>query len=207
MVRQAQTVASSAPAERVGDLTRQRILAVARELFSRRGFSQTTMKQIADRLDMSDPALYYHFHSKRHILSELMVEPELADPGAIPATREGVANFMLAAFYAYAASTDLVRTILRQQLAGDPKSLEFRRQAAESYYSTCGPILRQLYGARGDLIAQALNSILVGLLWDAVLVHGRDLAAVVEQGTFRERIRGLIDIALPLDTIAATGAE
>lgn len=203
MVQQARTVASEIR-ERVGDVTRQRILDVARELFSRRGFYRTTMKDIADRLDISDPALYYHFHSKRHILRELMVEPELAIPDRIPVCRQDVADSIFEAFCSYATATDLVRTILRQQLAGDPASLEFRRQASQSYYSTYGPVIRQLYGARGDLIAEALNNILIGALWDGVLVYGREFTAVVTQATYRERIRRLIDIALPAEAVGAT---
>ena len=51
--------------------TREDIRAVALELFAENGFEQTSLRQIAERLDITKAALYYHFPSKDELLAEL----------------------------------------------------------------------------------------------------------------------------------------
>lgn len=65
------------PRQRTGD-TKQRIQRVALELFSERGLQQTSLRDIADRLGVTKPALYYHFASREDLLSSL-VEPLITD--------------------------------------------------------------------------------------------------------------------------------
>jgi AcrR family transcriptional regulator len=52
--------------------TREEVKAVALELFSTRGFEQTSLREIAERLGITKAALYYHFSSKRDLLSALI---------------------------------------------------------------------------------------------------------------------------------------
>jgi AcrR family transcriptional regulator len=52
--------------------TRERILAVANELFIEQGYEGTSLREIADRLDITKAALYYHFRSKDEILETLL---------------------------------------------------------------------------------------------------------------------------------------
>ena len=49
--------------------TRRRILAVALELFSARGYAGTSMRDISQAMGMTKAALYYHFESKEQILA------------------------------------------------------------------------------------------------------------------------------------------
>lgn len=49
--------------------TRQRIQQVALELFAERGYEQTTLQEVAERLEITRPALYYHFKAKEDILN------------------------------------------------------------------------------------------------------------------------------------------
>ncbi|HSZ36806.1 MAG TPA: TetR/AcrR family transcriptional regulator [Acidimicrobiales bacterium] len=51
--------------------TRERILDVALDLFSDQGYDGTSLREIADRLDVTKAALYYHFESKDDILLAL----------------------------------------------------------------------------------------------------------------------------------------
>jgi AcrR family transcriptional regulator len=48
--------------------TRQRIQAVALELFAEQGYEKTSLREIAGRLDVTKAALYYHFKSKEDIV-------------------------------------------------------------------------------------------------------------------------------------------
>jgi AcrR family transcriptional regulator len=59
--------------------TKERILQVARELFAKQGVQKTSMRQIADRLGLTKPALYYHFTSREELVRNI-VQP-LIDGG------------------------------------------------------------------------------------------------------------------------------
>jgi AcrR family transcriptional regulator len=54
-----------------GASTRERILDVALDLFTDQGFDGTSMREIAERLHISKPAIYHHFASKEEILMAL----------------------------------------------------------------------------------------------------------------------------------------
>ena len=52
--------------------TRQRIQNVARELFTQKGVQRTSLQDIADRLGMTKPALYYHFDSREELVRSIL---------------------------------------------------------------------------------------------------------------------------------------
>jgi len=58
--------------------TRQRIQDVARELFSKKGVQRTSLQDIADRLGITKPALYYHFTSREDLVRSI-IEPLIED--------------------------------------------------------------------------------------------------------------------------------
>jgi AcrR family transcriptional regulator len=61
-------------AESVGSRsdTRARIQQVAVELFTEHGYDGTSLREIAERLEVTKAALYYHFRSKEDIVASLM---------------------------------------------------------------------------------------------------------------------------------------
>ena len=64
----AESVANgSKPGRPRGD-TRERIQAVALELFAEQGYEKTSLREIAERLGVTKAALYYHFKSKEDIV-------------------------------------------------------------------------------------------------------------------------------------------
>ncbi|NUT49712.1 MAG: TetR/AcrR family transcriptional regulator [Saccharothrix sp.] len=62
-----------------GSDTRARVQAVARELFLRQGVGRTSLQDIANRLGITKPALYYHFSSRDELVRSI-VQP-LVDEG------------------------------------------------------------------------------------------------------------------------------
>ncbi|MBE8521407.1 TetR/AcrR family transcriptional regulator [Amycolatopsis sp. H6(2020)] len=58
--------------------TKQRILDVARELFTTQGVQRTSLQDIADRLGITKPALYYHFPSREDLVRSI-IQPLLDD--------------------------------------------------------------------------------------------------------------------------------
>jgi AcrR family transcriptional regulator len=59
--------------------TRERIQDVARELFKQQGMQRTSLQDIADKLGITKPALYYHFTSREDLVRSI-VQP-LIDEG------------------------------------------------------------------------------------------------------------------------------
>jgi AcrR family transcriptional regulator len=51
--------------------TREKIRAVALELFAEQGYDKTSLREIAERLGVTKAALYYHFKSKEDIVASL----------------------------------------------------------------------------------------------------------------------------------------
>jgi AcrR family transcriptional regulator len=51
--------------------TRERVLDVALDLFTEKGFDRTSLREIAEKLGVTKAALYYHFASKDDILMAL----------------------------------------------------------------------------------------------------------------------------------------
>ncbi|SCG57750.1 TetR/AcrR family transcriptional regulator [Micromonospora inositola] len=52
--------------------TRERIQAVALELFTEQGYEKTSLREIAERLGVTKAALYYHFKSKDEIVNSFV---------------------------------------------------------------------------------------------------------------------------------------
>lgn len=58
--------------------TRSRIQQVALELFTEQGYEKTSLREIAERLDVTKAALYYHFKTKEDIVTS--IAEDLAQP-------------------------------------------------------------------------------------------------------------------------------
>jgi AcrR family transcriptional regulator len=58
--------------------TKHRIQEVARELFATQGVQRTSLQDIADRLGITKPALYYHFPSREDLVRSIL-QPLLDD--------------------------------------------------------------------------------------------------------------------------------
>ncbi|SES98055.1 transcriptional regulator, TetR family [Natronincola peptidivorans] len=54
-----------------GDITKERILQVAEELFAEKGFDGTGVDKIAKSAGINKGSIYYHFKDKNHIIESL----------------------------------------------------------------------------------------------------------------------------------------
>jgi len=52
--------------------TRERIQVVARELFAEKGVQRTSLQDIAARMGITKPALYYHFKSREELVRSIL---------------------------------------------------------------------------------------------------------------------------------------
>jgi AcrR family transcriptional regulator len=69
--------------------TRETIRAVALELFSTKGFEQTSLREIAERVGLTKASVYYHYSSKQALLFAV-VEPVLTGWRAIAHAAESL---------------------------------------------------------------------------------------------------------------------
>ena len=61
----------SPPPASAADLTRQRLIRTALELFTTRGYHETTTAQIAKKAGIAEGTIYRHFASKQQLVNEL----------------------------------------------------------------------------------------------------------------------------------------
>lgn len=83
-----ETARRGRPPRSEGPSTRDRILDAALEAFAESGFEGATVREIATKVGVSDPALYAHFTGKKAIFEALMEE---AGPGVLGAVSGGAA--------------------------------------------------------------------------------------------------------------------
>ena len=100
--------------------TRERILAAARDLFIQRGVQQTSLRDIAEQLGISKPALYYHFDSREALLQSI-VQPLIDDCNTFIASREAArpvdARALLAGYFDLLQTHREVLTLLVRDLS------------------------------------------------------------------------------------------
>ncbi|MEU8740501.1 TetR/AcrR family transcriptional regulator [Streptomyces halstedii] len=110
----------STPQPRRGN-TRQRIQDVAMELFADQGYDKTSLREIAERLDVTKAALYYHFKTKEDILNSLFevlnrpVEELLAWGAEQPRTLETKQEILVRYSDALTAAAPLFRFMQENQ--------------------------------------------------------------------------------------------
>ncbi len=75
---------------RSGEEARQRLQQAALELFSERGYDQTTAFEIATRAGVTERTFFRHFSDKREVLFDGQVKLRIALTGAIHRTAEAL---------------------------------------------------------------------------------------------------------------------
>jgi AcrR family transcriptional regulator len=132
--------------------TRERILEISAGLFARKGFTGTSIADIARELGTTTAALYYHFPSKGDILAGLLAEPLKAyariieDLGTVGPSPEAI----LASFIDLAAES----RELAQMIDRDPAVIELIDQhLPQSSQEMTAAIIKALSGPDADRAA------------------------------------------------------
>ena len=177
--------------------TRDRILAVACELFARRGYQGTSIRLIADGAGITDPAVYYYFPTKRALHDALLVEPFIETPLPATSSLESAIATMVDFFTGYAASADLVRLSFREQISGAPAGVQFRRDNDATYRQMIRPFFVKYYGDEAGQREDLATFLLSGLFWDAILTYGDSFERVVREDCFQQNLHQLLRSVLP----------
>lgn len=189
------------PHSPAGNSTRQRILLAARSLFAQHGYAGTSVRMIARSLQITDPAIHYHFSTKQRLYEALLVLP---DYGELPldgqaVTREGLIDQIVHLFGWWAEQPEFARMLLREQLARHEASLGFMDAGQEAWAAAVTEPLRQLVDESYFERSQMLYEMMAGIFWDALLSYGPTFPAVIQQDYFLDRVRSMLRLAIPGD--------
>jgi len=109
---------------------KEQILKLATEAFSREGYDKVTVKQLADRCGITEPAIYRHFESKdaiyitvleslRHRLDYKELFARLENENDLETLLKSVANHIIAF---YTKNADIYRLLLYAALKGHDRA-------------------------------------------------------------------------------------
>ncbi len=110
--------------------TRERILDVALELFIDKGYEKTSLREIAERMEFTKAALYYHFASKGDLLIALhlrlhrILEAPLRELGDGPVALDTWEEFLYQGIDAMRSNRRLFAMHQRNQAAFESIHLE-----------------------------------------------------------------------------------
>jgi len=180
---------SSRPDSRSRTDTRARIQQVAVELFTEHGYEGTSLREIAERLDVTKAALYYHFKSKEDIVASLVedyyarIDALIAWGRSQPRTA-GVRREILHRYVRIVAEGDKVFRMLHQNQAS-VSTLASAKSRGELFKERMHSLVDVLAEPDGSLreqvrAAMALGGISVGWMFFADLATDRtELSEVV----------------------------
>ena len=110
--------------------TAERILDAAEDLFAEKGYSATSLGDVADRVGIRSPSLYNHFKNKEAlyeaVLERLLVKfsAPLAELESGPVTNERVFHWLDVIVRQHHASPNLARLLQHAALSGGPHTNE-----------------------------------------------------------------------------------
>ncbi len=153
------------------DDTRQQIMNAALELFCRRGYAQTTMRDIAERASLSVGATYYHFETKEDLVfafyadthreAEMEAARSLAAHGNLRDRVEALIRFKLRQLEPYRPFIDVLA-----HKAIDPTHplSPFSKETGEFRSQAIG-LFTDAIAASGVRVASPLQPYLPELFW------------------------------------------
>lgn len=148
--------------------TRTSILTVATRLFSAKGYDGVSMRNIADEVKISAPALYNHFSDKQTLYLTAISEAfenksnPIIDVVNGPGTAlERLEKFLLLHCTLMHEDQDFHRLIHRELLDGDEKRLEYLAQEVFSPAFSC--IKDLLIELKPDCDADILIVMIIGM--------------------------------------------
>ena len=176
--------------------TRERIQSVALELFAEQGYDKTSLREIAERLDVTKAALYYHFKSKEDIVTSLVEDyfgqiDELVSWGRTQPRTPGTRAEVVRRYYAIVAGAGEVFRMLQHNQAS-VNSLAHAKNRSELFRERMDALVSLLTEPDAPLASQlraavALASVSFGCMFYA------DRAT--DPGQLRETV---LDIAFEL---------
>ena len=187
--------------------TRERILEAALRLFSERGTSAVSMRELADAADVTVPGLYYHFDSKAAIAREVYRARFGVDNDPAPALRvlpPGPVATMIVdqagqEFERLVADREFLRLMQREAVLGDVDALEVGSFLAvawrERWHDTLARATDVAPGADLSAAADCIATFLWGLFVE--YLNGHDDAVTRRIGDMARLLAPALTTATP----------
>jgi AcrR family transcriptional regulator len=175
--------------------TKQRILAISRDLFARQGYTGTTIADIARELGTTTAALYYHFPSKADILRGLLAEPMIAYNRILDSLKNAQpsAAELLGAFIDLAVESRELVAVIDRDPAVQRMISEFLPQSSEQMI---GQVITALAGPGADRTALIRAHAAFAVVKDATMA-AISLGALTDDGKLDPADRAeILDTAL-----------
>jgi AcrR family transcriptional regulator len=168
---------------RRGD-TRARIQQVALELFAEQGYDKTSLREIAERLDVTKAALYYHFKSKEDIVRSLIedymgqVDALVAWAKAQPRTRQARGEVLRRYVHIVADGSDVFRMLHHNQAAVNSLAAE-KKERGDVFRERMTGLVEAITEPGADVqerlrATMALGGVSIGWMFFADQVPDRD---------------------------------
>ena len=150
---------------RRGPHTRQQILDASLRLFSERGFTRTTVRDIAREAGITDAAIYYHFQSKRDLLEALVEEKGFLE--GLQNLERVTADLPLEQMLTWMArgaielmdeNREFLRLVIMEGLGGDEAGLDQYRRLLDLWQDALTTVLTR-YKEKGELPGDSLPSL------------------------------------------------
>lgn len=110
--------------------TAERILDAAEDLFAEKGYSATSLGEVADRVGIRSPSLYNHFRNKEALYSAVLARllevfgAPLAELQDSPITRERIYQWLETIVRMHHERPNLARLLQHAALSGGPQTNE-----------------------------------------------------------------------------------
>jgi TetR/AcrR family transcriptional regulator, fatty acid metabolism regulator protein len=161
------------------------ILAVARDVFSERGYENASMAEIAARVGVVEGALYRHYASKRELLFAVMrtfyarrIDALRAGLGGIRGTRNRLRYVVWDQLRAFTDDTGLCRVVISELRPLDDYGQSLVKELNRELTGVALSVIEEAVRAgelRGDLPPQMVRDVIYGgiehLAWTAVIAH------------------------------------
>ena len=128
--------------------TAERILDAAEDLFAEKGYSATSLGDVADRVGIRSPSLYNHFRNKealyQAVLERLLEEfsrPLLEMEKSEQLTQEQVLQWLEAIVRQHHANPNLARLLQHAALSGGPHTNELIERLFAPMFQPAEPVL------------------------------------------------------------------
>lgn len=190
---------------------REAILDAARSLFATHGIRGTTVRAIAKSSGLSNTLLYYYFPRKDDLLEALLEVPAMPAPPVRPvwnaeAHAEALA-YLEKCFFGWTEPGDFLRMLIIECYAGNQRCIGVSSAEMAVYVDTLEPMLAVACGRiEARERALTLGYSLSGLLWQAVMHHGKHFQERLSSASGRERLRNTILLVLPVPSTAMGAA-
>jgi len=166
--------------------TRERIQEVARELFAERGLRNTSLQDIASRLEITKPALYYHFSSRDDLVRSI-VQPMVDDLEAfVAAIAPGDNRQLLGDYFDVLWTHRVVMGIIVRDLA-----TLGQLELGELMFAWRRKLIALLAGTRPSVAQLTRATVALGGLSDCTIEHADRSHRQVKQAAVHAAIAAL----------------